>query len=85
MDEARERMTTMANLNVAAGAVQSRASMAISGMPGPHVFLTTGWGAYGDLDDGMEKIMNSPEMQTIRAETEPIGTIIGSFQAIPLG
>jgi hypothetical protein len=85
MDEARERMTTMANLNVAAGAVQSRASMAISGMPGPHVFLTTAWGAYGDLDDGMEKIMNSPEMQTIRTETEPIGTIIGSFQAIPLG
>ena len=85
MDEAQERMIKMADLNVAAGAVQSRASMAISGMPGPHVFLTTAWGAYGDLDSGIEKIMSSPEMQAIRTSKDPIGTVVATFQAIPLG
>ena len=85
MDEAQERMIKMADLNVAAGAVQSRASMAVSGMPGPHVFLTTAWGAYGDLDSGIEKIMSSPEMQAIRTSKDPIGTVVANFQAIPLG
>jgi hypothetical protein len=85
IEEAQARMTMMADLNVAAGAVQSRASVAISGMPGPHVFLTTAWGAYGDLDSGMEKIMSSPEMQAIRASKDPLGTIVATFQAIPLG
>ena len=84
IEEAQARMTMMADLNVSAGAVQSRASVAISGMPGPHVFLTTAWGAYGDLDSGMEKIMSSPEMQAVRASKDPLGTIVATFQAIPL-
>ena len=85
MDEAQEQTIKMANLNVSAGAVQSRVSVAISGNPGPYIFLTTAWGAYGDLDTGMETIMSSPEMQALRASKDPLGTIVANFQAIPLG
>ena len=85
MDEAQEQTIKMANLNVSAGAVQSRVSVAISGNPGPYIFLTTAWGAYGDLDTGMETIMSSPKMQALRASKDRLGTIVANFQAIPLG